>query len=89
MGTARSGRPPKPEVNSQFERFRRELNLTYAELGARYGQTAQAAYRHCLSPADDRQQIPRRAEMLRIFVMSGGRITPNDFYELPALEAAA
>jgi len=29
--------------------------------------------------------IPRRTTMQRIYVVSGGRVTPNDFYALPPL----
>jgi hypothetical protein len=32
-------------------------------------------------------QIPRRDAMVLIFVLSRGEITPNDFYDLPKLEA--
>jgi hypothetical protein len=33
--------------------------------------------------------VPRKATMQRIYLRSGGRVTPNDFYELPAPAAAA
>jgi hypothetical protein len=36
-----------------------------------------------------RGTIPRPAAMQRIWLISGGRVTPNDFYILPALPESA
>jgi len=31
------------------------------------------------------ENIPNKAEMIALYLKSGGKVTPNDFYQLPAL----
>ena len=40
-------------------------------------------------PSDPGQQIPARAVMIRLYRVTAGRVTPNDFYDLPDLDAEA
>lgn len=60
-----------------------DCTLSWAEAGRRVGVTKSAARQFAYG------RVPRRATMLRIYLATGGRVSPNDFYDLPALPAAA
>ncbi|PHS25491.1 MAG: hypothetical protein COA84_07695 [Robiginitomaculum sp.] len=44
-------------------------------------------YSYMLRPGSDRHQIPYARTLLKIYILTGGRITPNDFYNLPTGDA--
>jgi hypothetical protein len=58
--------------------------LSFAEFGRRLGVTTSEARRFALG-----ERIPRRPTMQRVFLVTGGAVTPNDFYDLPSREVAA
>lgn len=60
----------------------RQLGLTQLEYGKRIDSSQQAVARYC------KGRIPSRAVMTRIYYESGGQVTPNDFYDLPAIRPA-
>lgn len=39
--------------------------------------------RWAVEPTNPRHAVPRPATMIRIFEITGGEVTPNDFYDLP------
>lgn len=45
--------------------------------------------RYCLPSDHPRRRIPRPVHMRKLWVVSGGRVAPNDFYDLPPLPSAA
>lgn len=65
-------------------RFERKLSL-----GAVAKRVAEATGRKTNAAVVHRwergAQIPRRLEMVALYLLSGGQVTPNDFYALPAL----
>lgn len=65
--------------------FRKSKGWTQAELGSRLG--CSQAYVSQIERATD-PLIPGPELMGRIFEVSEGAVEPNDFYQLPALEAA-
>lgn len=60
----------------------KRLDLTLEEAAAQLGTSAPV-----LSRATKR--VPRPDLVVRIYVWSGGRVDPNSFYALPALDGAA
>ena len=58
--------------------------LSFAEAGRQCGVTTSEIRRFARG-----ERIPRPATMARIYLWSGGAVTPNDFYDLPALPEAA
>ena len=68
-----------------LEDFRNENELSYAGLAGRIGAiTAKMAERYCkgTKPRDERI-------MRRIFDITAGKVTPNDWYDLPSDGVAA
>lgn len=59
-----------------------KVNLTV--FAHRCGFSIQSAQRYVAGT-----RMPRRDEMVRIYVVTGGDVTPNDFYDLPCLQQAA
>ncbi|WP_448208126.1 helix-turn-helix domain-containing protein [Azospirillum sp. sgz302134] len=51
---------------------------TDATMAAKVGVSIQAMNRYRLG-----QRRPREAEMVRIFEVTNGEVTPNDFFDLP------
>ncbi len=45
-------------------------------------------YRYTLPPNHPEYRIPNRATMISIYIATGGRVGPGDFYDLPDLAAA-
>ena len=70
-----------------LEDWRRARDLTFEELGRQYGVAASAAFVHCLPLSHERAKLPRPEVLSRIFKMTRGEVTPNDFYTavIPAL----
>lgn len=52
--------------------------LTAAEFADRIGVSPEATRRYAAGA-----RIPHQAVMVRIFEVTGGVVTPNDFYSLP------
>lgn len=66
--------------------WRRRLNLTWTEVGARIGaKSATTARRYAMQPNNPGHRTPAPSIMVRIFVESRGEVQPNHFYALPAL----
>jgi hypothetical protein len=59
----------------------RAEKLSWAEAGRRIGVTTSEARQFGIS------RIPRKRTMRRIYLATGGQVTPNDFYDLPELPA--
>lgn len=57
-----------------------ENGLTLTELAAQLDLPVQTVSRYACGA-----RRPREAEMLRIFEVTGGKVTPNDFFNLPTL----
>jgi hypothetical protein len=49
------------------------------------GVAMRTVRRYLLPASDPKAQIPHRTIMRRIFIESGGRVRPDDFYDLPDL----
>ncbi len=65
-----------------FDQWIKSEKLTYEEAAKRIQvATAKTAWRYA-----KRVQRPDPEVMVRIFRATGGRVTPNDFYDLPDLE---
>lgn len=58
---------------------------TVAQYADLIGISVRAVWRYMLPPHDPRAQIPHRAVMRRIFIQTGGKVRPDDFYDLPDL----
>ena len=68
----------------RLAQWRKGRGWTQAELARRLGvtQPAVSTFERARNPA-----IPGVAVMIEIFVMSGGAVQPNDFYDLPDIAA--
>lgn len=60
-----------------------DQKLTLAEAGRRIGVSKSDARQFTL------RRIPRTSTMCRVYLATAGQVTPNDFYDLPALPAEA
>lgn len=56
-----------------------DRRLSWAEAGRRIAVTTSEARQFAFG------RIPRAGTMRRIYLATGGQVTPNDFYDLPAL----
>lgn len=56
--------------------------LTLAEVGERIDKHLSSVQKYVLG------RVPSKETMVRIFVLSRGEVTPNDFYDLPELMPA-
>ena len=65
--------------------WRIKHELSQATVAAAVG----AANATVVSRWELKRHIPRPAEMAALFLVTGGAVTPNDFYDLPSLESAA
>ena len=74
------------DVVSPLERARRLRGLSYRALGQQLGRTGKSAARYCQPVGSPDFSRPDEAAMISIYIWSGGEITPNDFYPLPALD---
>lgn len=61
----------------ELSAWRRDNGWTLAELGDRLGVSEASVSRY------ERGRIPEPDVMRRIVDLSGGRVTPNDFFGLP------
>lgn len=52
--------------------------LTLTEMAVRLGLPVQTVSRYASGA-----RRPREAEMVRIYEVTGGQVTPNDFFDLP------
>jgi len=66
--------------------WRIEQGLTQSELAARLG--CDQSYISLIERSTD-PQTPRRHWMLKIYRLTRGAVTPNDFYDLPDLNQPA
>lgn len=60
--------------------WRTGVGMTQAEAGERLGVT-----RFCWMAWESGRKMPRYAEMIAIYRLTDGEVTPNDFYALPLL----
>ncbi len=67
-----------------LDRWREAQGLSYTGLAALLEITQPAASRYCHG-----DRVPKPILMVRIYLATGGRVTPNDFYDLPRLPARA
>ena len=73
------------DAASPLERERRRCGLSFKALGELLGRTGKSVARYCAPVGRDDFSRPDERAMIAIYVWSGGRITPNDFYDLPTL----
>lgn len=71
---------PKAKLDHYLDEKSQTLGAFAAELGTR----ATTLYRWFTAPDDPAHRTPRRAMALRIVEKTGGYITLNDLYGLPA-----
>lgn len=65
----------------QLDDYRKARGATYTELARLLGAShATVVRRWCLDPGAKDRMIPSEEYMHRIMVLSGGQVTPNDFY---------
>lgn len=67
----------------RLEDWRQQQGLTIRQLARRLGTAAETVRCACLPPSHRDQRIPRAGLMETIHVVTGGAVTPNDFYDLP------
>jgi hypothetical protein len=60
-----------------------------SEFGTLIGVGAKQVERYCLSPEKVDFRRPSAAVLERIAEVTGGKVTPNDFYDLAAKRKAA
>lgn len=65
-----------------LETWRIEKDLSYTELGELIEATHVSAARYCR-----KERIPQGRRMRRIVQVTEGAVQPNDFYDIPELEA--
>ena len=68
----------------RLQKWRENKGLTLDSVAGRVGVASMTVSRW-----ERGSRIPRRGEMLRLFLCTDGQVQPNDFYELPELERAA
>jgi transcriptional regulator with XRE-family HTH domain len=71
-------------VNHPLDLWRQRRKLNKEELGAALGVDGATVSRYISG-----RRLPGPAIMVKIYVLTGGEIEPNHFYELPALETPA
>ena len=59
-------------------------NLTASEFARQITVSPETVSRYC-----NRERVPRKDEMQRIFDATEGKVTPNDFYDLAAPQSGA
>lgn len=69
----------------RLKEWREQHRISYARCAKRVG----VANGTVVWRWEARGVIPQPELMLRIYVESGGLVTPNDFYDLPLLDGAA
>ena len=62
-----------------LDQWRREQNLNYQKTAERLAVAHEVARRYC------KGRVPAPAAVVRIYVVTGGAVEPNDFYDLPEL----
>lgn len=66
--------------------LRFELELSLAGMAEKVrAATGGATNANCIWRWENGVNIPNRREMVALYLLSGGRVTPNDFYDLPEL----
>lgn len=75
---------PSDPSTLTLEQFRRERGWSYQDLGRHLRCAAASAHRYCMPPDRADRRTPPDDVMERAFVLSGGRVTPNDYYPLQA-----
>lgn len=66
-----------------LDTWRRDQGLDYQQLAGRLMVNHETASRYCKG-----RRIPARDIMRRIYVLTGGKVTANDFYGLPSVALA-
>jgi len=67
-----------------------DFGETPAAFGRQLGlKGVHSVYRYMANPRDRHHRLPTPEIMVRIFVATGGRVRPDDFYDLPILRPAA
>lgn len=69
---------------SKLTRWCDENAINFSEGARRIGTVPDTFRRYAHG-----MRVPRPAHMVAIYLLTGGRVTPNDFYDLPALPEAA
>lgn len=69
--------------------FLKKRGISYAAFGRRIGRATSTVRRYCLPAGDPHRRLPDEAGMVEVYRLTGGQVTPNDFYELPPLPEAA
>ena len=66
--------------------WRKQIDVTQVDLAERLGcsQSYVCQMERAVNPI-----IPGREIMVKIYRISGGAVTPNDFYDLPSLDGEA
>lgn len=62
-------------------------NTTPTEFAIRVSAKKRNVFDWQLPLTHPRRRIPRHDQMIRIYIETGGEVTPNDFYDLPDLAA--
>lgn len=70
--------------SSKLRGWCEEKRINFSE-GARRIQTVPDTFRRYALG----QRLPRPPHMVSIYILTAGAVTPNDFYDLPALPEAA
>ena len=73
----------------RLREYLRHKQITLGEAATQLGVRLGTVERWCLAADHRRFRMPRRSQMLLIFVWSGGQVDPNSFYDLPTLADAA
>lgn len=69
--------------------WRSQRDLSLSQLAERVRQATGGKTNAAVVGRWDRhEELPRKAEMRALYLLTVGQVTPNDFYELPALPEA-
>lgn len=70
--------------------WRRKQGLTLEKLAQLVGEkSTEMVRRHCLPPHHPDHRVPRKSIIRRYYLLSGGKVTANDFHDFPVLPRAA
>lgn len=75
-------------TTSALDRWAKDAGLSYPKLAQRLSCDASSAWRYGRPLDHPKFRVPPTDQMIAIYRVTCGAVTPNDFYDLPDLAAA-